>query len=96
LVFTQKRRIFAYQFLNFKTSNMELKSNFDFRALRKAQSLKTRDYNRTARAFEKLGLDVNDTKSIEAILTKSFDADMQKIASGIGVNGTGAPAEGLV
>lgn len=67
---------------------MELKSNFDFKTLRKAQSKTQAKFNRAAKSIEKLGLDEADVKTIEAILTKKFDAELGDIMK----NGATAPA----
>lgn len=75
---------------------MELKSQFDFKALRKAQSSTMKLYNRAAKSIEKIGLFEEDVKTIEAILTRKFDTDMKELASKVGAAApdTSAVAEG--
>lgn len=78
---------------------MKLESKYDFRALRKAQSKVTRDFNRAAKAIEKLNLGEDANKTIEAILVAKYDVALQEASAGVSTGAApaeAAPAESFV
>lgn len=66
---------------------MELKSQFDYKSLRKKQQVATRNFNRVAKGVDKLGLNKEDTATIEGILTRQYDSVMQRIQAGESIPG---------
>lgn len=76
---------------------MELKSNFDYKSLRKRQSVALKAYNRVGKGIENLGLNDADKKTVSDILLKNFDFVMKEISEGREVAGVtdqkGAKAE---
>jgi hypothetical protein len=71
---------------------MELKSNFDFKTLRKKQGKAMQAFNRVGRGVENLGLSDADKSTIAAILTKRFEEAMKNIQEG-GDGGVTAPGK---
>lgn len=66
---------------------MELKSNFDYKSLRKRQSVALKAYNRVGKGIENLGLSAEDKKTVSDILLKNFDFVMKEISEGREVAG---------